>query len=73
MESSLVPFTNTLGPGFGVVYLMSALVLCCFGSCRVVVVLEYKIYVYNFADLKLIDHIETAANPKGLCCVRANN
>jgi len=36
---------------------------------RVVVVLEYKIYVYNFADLKLVDHIETTANPKGLCAL----
>jgi len=31
--------------------------------------LEYKIYVYNFADLKLVDHIETTANPKGLCAL----
>ena len=30
---------------------------------RVVVVLEKKIYVYNFADLKLVDHIETVSNP----------
>lgn len=36
---------------------------------RVVVVLEHKIYVYNFADLKLVDHIETIANPKGLCAL----
>lgn len=36
---------------------------------RVVVVLEHKIYVYNFADLKLVDHIETSANPKGLCAL----
>jgi WD40 repeat protein len=35
----------------------------------VVVVLEFKIYVYNFADLKLLDHIETTSNPKGLCCL----
>eukprot|EP00457_Paulinella_chromatophora_P005115 gb/GEZN01005129.1/.p1 GENE.gb/GEZN01005129.1/~~gb/GEZN01005129.1/.p1 ORF type:complete len:387 (-),score=36.63 gb/GEZN01005129.1/:330-1490(-) len=34
---------------------------------RVVVVLEYKIYVYNFSDLKLVDHIETTSNSKGLC------
>ena len=34
---------------------------------RVVVVLEYKIYVYNFSDLKLVDHIETTSNTKGLC------
>eukprot|EP00742_Colponemidia_sp_Colp-10_P002995 GILJ01003196.1.p1 GENE.GILJ01003196.1~~GILJ01003196.1.p1 ORF type:complete len:363 (+),score=36.13 GILJ01003196.1:223-1311(+) len=40
---------------------------------RVVVVLEYKIYVYNFADLKLIDHIETVSNPKGLCVVSASS
>jgi len=42
---------------------------------RVVVVLEYKIYVYNFADLKLVDHIETTSNPKGLCalCPYASN
>lgn len=36
---------------------------------RVVVVLQNKIYVYNFADLKLVDHIETIANPKGLCAL----
>mmetsp|Transcript_23786 Transcript_23786/g.57653 ORF Transcript_23786/g.57653 Transcript_23786/m.57653 type:complete len:374 (-) Transcript_23786:139-1260(-) len=42
---------------------------------RVVVVLEHKIYVYNFADLKLVDHIETIKNPKGLCalCPYASN
>lgn len=34
---------------------------------RVVVALEHKIYVYNFADLKLLHQIETIANPKGLC------
>jgi hypothetical protein len=32
-----------------------------------VVVLEYKIYVYNFADLNLLHTIETASNPRGLC------
>ncbi|KAL2558440.1 Autophagy-related protein 18c [Forsythia ovata] len=34
---------------------------------RVVVVLEHKIYVYNFMDLKLLHQIETSANPRGLC------
>ncbi|KAK4492578.1 hypothetical protein RD792_003393 [Penstemon davidsonii] len=34
---------------------------------RIVVVLEQKIFVYNFADLKLLHQIETIANPKGLC------
>ncbi|EPS71387.1 hypothetical protein M569_03367, partial [Genlisea aurea] len=34
---------------------------------RIVVVLEQKIFVYNFTDLKLLHQIETIANPKGLC------
>ncbi|KAA8536855.1 hypothetical protein F0562_029333 [Nyssa sinensis] len=34
---------------------------------RIVVVLIQKIFVYNFADLKLLHQIETIANPKGLC------
>ena len=33
------------------------------------VVLEKKIYVYNFADLKLVDHIETTTNTKGICAL----
>lgn len=36
---------------------------------RVVVVLEDKVYVYNFADLKLLDQLETCPNPKGLCAL----
>lgn len=28
---------------------------------------EHKIYIYNFSDLKLIDHIETISNIRGLC------
>ena len=42
---------------------------------RVVVVLECKIYVYNFHDLKLIDCIDTIQNPLGLCalCPNTNN
>lgn len=36
---------------------------------KVVVVLETRIYVYNFSDLKLIDAIETIENPKGLCSI----
>ncbi|EPS57155.1 hypothetical protein M569_17666, partial [Genlisea aurea] len=36
---------------------------------RIVVVLEQKIFVYNFADLKLLHQIETIANPKGLCAI----
>ncbi|XP_020209984.1 autophagy-related protein 18a isoform X3 [Cajanus cajan] len=34
---------------------------------RIVVVLAHKIFVYNFADLKVLHQIETIANPKGLC------
>ncbi|CAN1311475.1 Autophagy-related protein 18d [Linum perenne] len=36
---------------------------------RIVVVLEHKVYVYDFADLKLLHQIETLANPRGLCCL----
>ena len=36
---------------------------------KVVVVLETRIYVYNFSDLKLIDAIETIENPRGLCSI----
>ncbi|KAL3827846.1 hypothetical protein ACJIZ3_016648 [Penstemon smallii] len=36
---------------------------------RIIVILEQKIFVYNFADLKLLHQIETIANPKGLCAV----
>ena len=32
-------------------------------------VLDKKIYVYNFADLKLVDHIETTNNSKGICAL----
>jgi len=39
---------------------------------RVVVVLEYNIYVYNFADLNLLHTIETVSNPKGLCALCTN-
>ena len=33
---------------------------------RIVVALEQKVYVYNFADLQLIHHIETIQNPTGI-------
>eukprot|EP01084_Bolivina_argentea_P108634 194152_1 len=36
---------------------------------KVVVVLEHKIYVYDFSHLKLVDHIETMSNLKGLCVI----
>jgi WD40 repeat protein len=36
---------------------------------RIVVVLEQKIYGYNFRDLKLVDRIETVKNPFGLCAL----
>ncbi|KAG0602828.1 hypothetical protein M758_10G044400 [Ceratodon purpureus] len=36
---------------------------------RIVVVLEFKIYVYNFADLKLLHQIETLSNTKGICAL----
>eukprot|EP00239_Pterosperma_sp_CCMP1384_P003863 CAMPEP_0197843402 /NCGR_PEP_ID=MMETSP1438-20131217/278_1 /TAXON_ID=1461541 /ORGANISM="Pterosperma sp., Strain CCMP1384" /LENGTH=380 /DNA_ID=CAMNT_0043453525 /DNA_START=135 /DNA_END=1277 /DNA_ORIENTATION=+ len=40
---------------------------------RIVVVLEHKIYVYNFADLKLLHQIETIANQKGICALSPNS
>jgi WD40 repeat protein len=40
---------------------------------RVVVVLDHKIYVYNFADLNLVAQIDTISNPLGLCCVCPDN
>ena len=36
---------------------------------KVVVVLEERIYVYNFADLRLNDAIDTCKNHKGLCAL----
>lgn len=36
---------------------------------RVIVVLETKIYVHNFSDLKLKDSFDTCPNPLGLCSV----
>ncbi|XXG80648.1 hypothetical protein AAC387_Pa09g1464 [Persea americana] len=36
---------------------------------RIVVVLEQRVFVYNFADLKLMQQIETVSNRKGLCAV----
>lgn len=38
-------------------------------SCEVVVVLETRIYLYNFTDLTFLHRIETDRNPKGLCAV----
>ena len=32
---------------------------------RIVVVLEKRVLVYNFADVKLVDQFETFANPLG--------
>jgi WD40 repeat protein len=40
---------------------------------RVVVVLEYRIYVYNFSDLNLLHTIETISNPHGLCALCADS
>ncbi|CAN6805317.1 unnamed protein product [Brassica oleracea] len=36
---------------------------------HIVVVLERSVYVYNFTNLKVQSIIETAVNPRGLCCV----
>jgi hypothetical protein len=44
----------------------SAALLTCL---QVVVVLHDHVFVYNFMDLKLVLQIDTAANPRGLCCL----
>lgn len=36
---------------------------------RIVVVLEFHVYVYHFADLTLLHHLSSTANPKGLCAI----
>ena len=36
---------------------------------RVVVLLQSKVYVYRFSDLKLLDQISTISNQKGLICL----
>ena len=36
------------------------------------VVLEHKVSVYNFADLKLLHSIETVANPQGLVALSSH-
>jgi len=38
---------------------------------RVVVALDRRVYTYNFADLTLVDHVETTENPRGLCALCA--
>ena len=40
---------------------------------RIVVALENKVYVYNFADLKLLLQINTVPNPKGLCAISSTS
>eukprot|EP00002_Diphylleia_rotans_P005515 TRINITY_DN1466_c0_g1_i4.p1 TRINITY_DN1466_c0_g1~~TRINITY_DN1466_c0_g1_i4.p1 ORF type:complete len:363 (-),score=77.44 TRINITY_DN1466_c0_g1_i4:567-1655(-) len=36
---------------------------------RIVVVLETKVYVYNFSDLKPLQQVDTYSNPLGLCAL----
>lgn len=40
---------------------------------RIVVILDNKIFIYNFADLKLLDHMDTCLNPKGLCSLNLDS
>jgi len=39
---------------------------------RIVVALATRVYVYNFADLQVLQQIETSENPKGLCALSSN-
>uniref|UniRef100_A0A6B2L9N4 Uncharacterized protein n=1 Tax=Arcella intermedia TaxID=1963864 RepID=A0A6B2L9N4_9EUKA len=36
---------------------------------RVFAILENKVFVYNFENLKLLDQVETYSNPTGICAV----
>lgn len=38
---------------------------------RIVVALEHKVLVYNFADLRLLHSIETLSNPTGIIALSA--
>lgn len=40
---------------------------------RIVAILETKVYVYNFKDLKLLDSITTISNPNGLVSLCTEN
>jgi hypothetical protein len=40
---------------------------------RIVIVLEHKIFIYNFSTLKLLNHIDTCSNPKGLCSMNTDS
>lgn len=36
---------------------------------RIMVVLEFKTYVYNFQNLKMIEVVETSSNQRGICAI----
>jgi len=40
---------------------------------KIIVVVQERIYVYNFSDLRLVDAVDTYDNPKGLCAVSNDN
>lgn len=40
---------------------------------RIIIVLEHKVYTYNFADLTLLGMIETFPNPGGICSIAQTN
>ena len=43
--------------------------ICKLSCFRCVVVLQMKTYVYNLADMQLIECLDTVSNPLGLCAV----
>ena len=40
---------------------------------RIVVVLEQRAYIYQISDLKLLDAVDTYANPQGLCALSSKD
>ena len=41
-------------------------------NCRIIVITDFKIYLYNFQNLKLIDMINTITNIKSLCAISSS-
>ena len=38
---------------------------------RCIIILDTKIFIFNLADFRVLDILETCPNPKGLCAISA--
>lgn len=50
-----------------------SIVVLCFVNGRIVVILEDKLFIYNFADLQFIASSETFYNPRGICAISSDS